>query len=80
VFQAQQYTLFAQTVWIVVPPSAVRSFDAYRPVLDRWGIGLASFHPGTHRFRVVVAAHRREPGSREHQAYALLRLVGAAVA
>jgi hypothetical protein len=76
VFQAQQYTLFAQRVWIVVPPPGVSAVNLYRPVLERWGIGLASFNPYTHRFRVVHAARRRPPVSREHQAYAMLRLVG----
>jgi len=79
-FQAQQYTLFAQRVWIVVPPSLVSGFDIYRPVLGRWGIGLATFNPHSHAFRVVLAAKRGLPVSREHQAYAMLRLVGRAVA
>jgi hypothetical protein len=77
VFQAQQYTLFAQTVWIVVPPLQARSYDVFRSVLARWGIGLATFNPNNHRFVPVVATRRRSPGSREHQAYAMLRLVGA---
>lgn len=76
VFQAQQYTFFAQRVWIVVPPLRVSGFDVYRPVLERWGIGVASFNPYTHRFQAVHAARRRLPVSREHQAYAMLRLVG----
>ena len=76
VFQAQQYTFFAQRVWIVVPPSRVSGLDAYRPVIERWGIGVASFDPYTHRFRVVHGARRRPPVSREHQAYAMLRLIG----
>lgn len=76
VFQAQQYTLFAQRVWIVVPPRRVPSFDFYCPVLDRWGIGVASFDPYTHRFRVVHGVRRRPAVSREHQAYAMLRLIG----
>lgn len=80
VFQAQQYTLFAQNVWIVVPPKQAASFEVYRPVLRRWGIGLATFNPLNHIFTPVITARRRSPGSREHQAYAMLRLVGTAVA
>ncbi len=76
VFQTQQYTLFAQQVWIVVPPCQGKSYDAYRPVLARWGIGLGTFNPNNHRFNRIVNARRRPPGSREHQAYAVLRLVG----
>jgi len=77
VFQAQQYTLFAQQVWIVVPPSQAQTYDAYRAVLARWGIGLATFSPRSHRFTPIISARRHAPGSREHQAYAMLRLVGA---
>ncbi len=77
VFQAQQCTLFAQQVWIVVPPSQAKNYDVYRPVLARWGIGLATFNPNNHRFAPVVTARRGIPGSREHQAYAVLRLIGA---
>ena len=80
VFQAQQYTLFAQRVWIVVPPAHVAGFDTYRLVLDRWRIGLATFNPHNHIFRNILAAKRGLPVSREHQAYAMLRLVGRAVA
>lgn len=76
IFQAQQYTMFAQRVWIVVPPERISSFDSYRPVLERWNIGLASFDIHTHRFRVAMAARGKPPVSREHQAYALLRVVG----
>ena len=79
-FQAQQYTLFAHRVWIVVPPSEVSGFDVYRPVLGRWGIGLATFNPLSRTFRTVLPAKRGLPVSREHQAYAMLRLVGRAVA
>ncbi len=80
VFQAQQYTLFAQRVWIVVPPSQVTGFDTYRLAMDRWGIGLATFNPHNHIFRNIIAAKGGNPVSREHQAYAMLRLVGHAVA
>ncbi len=80
VFQAQQYTLFAQRVWIVVPPSDMKGFEMYQPVLRRWGIGLATFNPHSHAFHMVLAAKRGLPVSREHQAYAMLRLAGRAVA
>lgn len=76
VFQAQQYTLFAQRVWIVIPPLQASSYEGYRPVLARWGIGLATFEPTSRRFSPVIMPTRRAPGSREHQAYAVLRLVG----
>lgn len=76
VFQAQQYTLFAQQAWIVVPPPSVQGYDLYRPVLSRWGIGLATFDPKSHVFRTKLPAKRRPPISRQHQAYAMLRLVG----
>lgn len=76
VFQAQQYTLFAHQVWIVVPPLQSDKYDSYRPVLNRWGVGLATFNPRNHRFSPIIKARRRIPGSREHHAYAILRLVG----
>lgn len=77
VFQAQQYTLFAQQVWIVVPPSQVRQYDNYKPVLGRWGIGLATFNLKNHVFMPVIHPSRKPPGSGEHHAYAMLQLVGA---
>jgi len=75
VFQAQ-YTLFAQRVWIIVPPSQASSFDVYQPVLQRWGIGVAWFDLHSRRCQAIYPARRRPAGSREHQAYALLRLSG----
>lgn len=80
VFQAQQYTLFAQRVWIVVPPCHVKGFDTYHRVLGRWGIGLAIFNPYAHVFRTILPAKRGRYVSREHQAYAMLRLIERTVA
>lgn len=76
VFQAQQYTLFAQRVWIVVPPSQAKQYDNYKPVLGRWGIGLATFNIKNHVFKPVIQPSRKNPGSGEHHAYAMLQLVG----
>jgi hypothetical protein len=73
-FQAQQYTLFAHRVVIVVPPTQIGRFAPYLSSLQRWGIGLAGFDLLTRRFHLSVAPQRTSPASRQHQAYALLRL------
>lgn len=75
-FQAQQYSLFANRVVIVVPPTRLATFDIYQPALQRWGIGLAAFDPARRRFHLSLAPKWNNPVSRQHQAYALLRLAG----
>jgi len=80
VFQAQQYSLFAHRVVIVVPPSEVKGFRPYLPSLCRWGIGLARFDSATRRFHLSLVPQRTIPVSRQHQAYALLRLVSGGTA
>jgi hypothetical protein len=79
VFQAQQYSLFANRVVIVVPPNKIQGFTPYLPSLKRWGIGLATFDPHTRRFQLSVPAKWSNPVSRQHQAYALLRLAGGCI-
>lgn len=81
VFQAQQYCLFAHRVFIVVPPTELGRFAAYLPAMRRWGIGLAGFDPRTKRFTRHIDPRRRDnPASREHQAYAMMRVASGAAA
>lgn len=79
VFQAQQYCLFAHRVFIVVPPKELDSFIAYMPAMKRWGIGLAGYDPLANRFMRHLDSRRRgNPASREHQAYAMMRIAAGA--
>jgi hypothetical protein len=74
VFQAQQCRAFAQRVLIVIPPSQLRTYRKYSVALRRWGIGVATFEPGSGEFVLCRKPRRSKPHSLQHQAYAMFQI------
>ena len=75
VFQAQQARAYADRVFVVVPPSQVKSYGRFQETLMRWRIGLASFEPGSAAFSVSTGSRRTGALSMKDRFYALSKAV-----
>lgn len=75
IFQAQQCRAFAQRVLIVVPPSQLRTYRKYQVAIQRWGIGVATFDPGSCEFVLRRKPRSGRPHSKQHQVYAKFQLL-----
>jgi len=71
IFQAQQYCLFAQCVFIVMPPNYRERILRFEPILDSWGIGAAIFDPFKRCFEIIKDAKDTAPLSKQHEIYAI---------